>query len=651
MKAATRPSRSAASNPGLRGKLAVALLASGLLGAAPPCAHAVDGGPTVTIGSSVPDAATGTTIISDIKIVYPGGNASTIVIGKLKIKELKQTSTGFQADEILAQDLVVTAASAGLGELRIPEATLLNVAGPAITAATLATDTREGALPPLASLLLAIKVDAILLPAVDLPGSGQDNAHYTNVGLSQLSNGKVAHLGFDAVETGSASKARMTIGKSQIKDLDFGAYAVWFDDTLAAAAAPGLKPIYSSFDLNHLVYKDEKGSGSVDRISSSDFKLAPLGMKPSELLSVIKRLRSDSKYGDDHPAEVVKLIRTLLPSFALGNIQMEGIAVDEKPDAPFSVGLVRLEALSGTGIGEIRFGDMKGITKDEDKAPFALGSMSMRNIGVANLDPFLDKIAAGILPGAIGFDEYPKFRASGFAMTDFNADIPGKGRTRFGGFTVDTPSWMGFLPTTLSVHLAGLSMPLANIDDPQSRAAFEQLGIKTVGVSSDINLAWKETDQTLTLGPSSFNIDQFAKFTVDGTIGNVPKSVFFNPTNSLFAMFGFDFRGASLHVADNGGLSKMIDITVKQQKTDVQTLALGAYALAQSQLADFIGPDSSEQLGAALRAFILNPQSLAIDVKTSKPLSIAPLLAGGAQISDAERQAIRNTISVDAKAN
>jgi hypothetical protein len=210
---------------------------------------------------------------------------------------------------------------------------------------------------------------------------------------------------------------------------------------------------------------------------------------------------------------------------------------------------------------------------------------------------------------------------------------------------------MGFLPTTLSVHLAGLSMPLANIDDPQSRAAFEQLGIKTVGVSSDINLAWKETDQTLTLGPSSFNIDQFAKFTVDGTIGNVPKSVFFNPTSSLFAMFGFDFRGASLHVVDNGGLSKMIDITVKQQKTDVQTLALGAYALAQSQLADFIGPDSSEKLGAALRAFILNPQSLAIDVKASKPLSIAPLLAGGAQISNAEREAIRNSISVDAKAN
>ena len=86
MKAATRPTRSAASNPGLRGKLAIVLLASGLLGAVPPSAHAVDGGPTVTIGSSVPDAATGTTIISDIKIVYPGGNASTIVIGKLKIK-------------------------------------------------------------------------------------------------------------------------------------------------------------------------------------------------------------------------------------------------------------------------------------------------------------------------------------------------------------------------------------------------------------------------------------------------------------------------------------------------------------------------------------------------------------------------------------
>ena len=212
MKAATRPSRSAASNPGLRGKPG----SFAGLGAFWCCAafrlRQWNSGPTVTIGSSVPDAATGTTIISDIKIVYPGGNASTIVIGKLKIKGLKQTSTGFQADEILAQDLVVTAASASLGELRVPQATLLNVAGPAITAATLATDTREGALPPLASLLLAIKVDAILLPAVDLPGSGQDNAHYTNVGLSQLSNGKVAHLGFDAVETGSASKARMTIG-------------------------------------------------------------------------------------------------------------------------------------------------------------------------------------------------------------------------------------------------------------------------------------------------------------------------------------------------------------------------------------------------------------------------------------------------------
>ena len=229
-----------------------------------------------------------------------------------------------------------------------------------------------------------------------------------------------------------------------------------------------------------------------------------------------------------------------------------------------------------TGIGEIRFGDMKGITKDEDKAPFALGSMSMRT----SASPISIHSWTRSLPASCPVPSARKnIRSFGRqALRPTSMPIfPARASARFGGFTVDTPSWMGFLPTTLSVHLAGLSMPLANIDDPQSRAAFEQLGIKTVGVSSDINLAWKETDQTLTLGPSSFNIDQFAKFTVEGTIGNVPKSVPSIPP-TRFAMFGFDFRGASLHVADNGGLSKMIDITVKQQKTDVQTLCPWRYA-------------------------------------------------------------------------
>ncbi|MDQ0395130.1 hypothetical protein [Labrys monachus] len=651
MKARPHLPRSTGPRPGLRRRAAAVLLAAGLSGVALQPAAAFDGSaPAVTIATGTDTVAGDTRVLTDVRIAYPGAGAPAITIGKLTAKGLKQRGEGFQAGEVTVEKVLVQGGPEGMA-VEIPAATLRDVAGPALGAASLSTQASPGHLPPIAILLLQATCGAADIPQVvvhSLAPSAPPLATYTHVALDRLESGKAARLGFDGLDSKSADGAHLTAGQAEIDNLDFGALAAWLDDALAAAAAPQMKPVYSSFELNDVTFADAAGSGSVNRISGRDFELGPPGIKPSQLVDLLGHLGTGGDDASAHPADTVRLVRTLLSAFSLGNLRMDGLVVDEDGKPPLGIGLIRAEALSGSGIGELRFGDISGTTRDEN-APFTLGSMALRDLSVTDLDPLLDRVAAGGQPSDLGEDQYPKVRASGFAMADFVAQIPDKGEVRVGGFTIDAPDWVGLLPSTLSIHLGGLSSPLATIDDPESRAVFERLGLKLVEINADIDLAWKEAEQTLTIGPASLDIGDFARFEVGATFGNVPRSVFVSPATSIVSLLGADFRGASLHVVDGGGLGKLIALSASDQKVTVQQLALGSTLLAQSELGALLGDANARTIGEAIQAFIVRPDALTIDVHTRRPLPIAPLLGGAETLGDSDRRTIRDSVTIDTK--
>jgi len=239
-------------------------------------------------------------------------------------------------------------------------------------------------------------------------------------------------------------------------------------------------------------------------------------------------------------------------------------------------------------------------------------------------------------------------RAASFALSDFDGATKTDGPIHIEGFTLDAPQWTGLWPSQLAMHLKGLSGSTKSLEDEKGRETFEKLGIETVVINADAALNWTEADQTLRFGPTTAEIERFAKVSVDGTIGNVPKSVFVNPARSYLELLAVNLRGLSVGLEERGSIRRILDMAAKENGTDVQQLPKGLAALASARLSDLIGAVNAEKIAAALQIFLSDPNRIQVDVTTTRPIALAPLVIGGA---DQLLNQIKENVTIDAKAD
>ncbi|GLS18703.1 hypothetical protein GCM10007874_17200 [Labrys miyagiensis] len=630
----------------LRRRIAPSLLALVLAGTVSGGAFAQASSPPppprIIIGTSSDDGS-GTSVFGNVELSSPGG--ASVHITRLTLTNFKHENGRFQADDAKLEGVEIRLGEAGPGTLEIPSASLHALSGALPDKAALSTSASPGSLPPIAGLLLAAKAERIEIPQMQI-GAGDRSATYADIVLINLDSGRLASLAAGkvmAVHKGS----QISLGSLRLGGADFNPYADWLDNSRAAKAAPGLKTVYDSFELNDIGLNEPDGSSRLKKVTIAGLKLAPPNLKPSELADTLEKMGADNTYADRHPADVVRLVRTVLPAFSLDSVTLEGLDIHSTKDRPVSAALVRIEAISGSAIGEIRFGDIAGVSND-DNQPFTLGSLSLRGFSVGNLDKFLDAIAAGTPPKAVDIEDYPQVRAASFAMSDFSGESPKQGPIRVEGFTLDAPQWTGLLPSQLSLHLKGLSGKTGTLDDADGRATLEKFGIDTMVINADANLAWAEADKTLAFGPTSAEIEKVAKVSLNGTIGNVPKSLFLNPASSYPELLSADMRGLSIGLEERGGIRKLLDISAKENNADVEQLPKALAGLASARLTGLIGAVNAEKIAAALQTFLSDPGRLQIDMTTSTPIALAPLVIGGA---DQLLDQIRNNVTVDAKAD
>lgn len=646
MAALPRHAGSSLSRLVLRRRIASSLLALAMAGAVSGGAFAQASSPSpqprIIIGTSSDDGS-GTSVFGNVELSAPSG--ASVHITRLTLKNFKRENGRFQADDARLEGIEVKLGDAGQGILEIPNAALHTVSGALPDKAALSTTASPGSLPPIVGLLLAAKAERIEIPQMQIV-AGDRSATYADIVLTNLDRGRLASLAagkVTAVDKGS----QISLGSLRLGGADFNPYADWLDDGRAAKAAPGLKTVYDSFELNDIALNEPDGTSRLKKVTIAGLKLAPPNLKPAELADTLKKMGADSAYADQHPAEVVRLVRAVLPAFSLDSIALEGLDIQSTKDRPVSAALVRIEAISGGGIGEIRFGDIAGFSKD-DNQPFTLGSLSLRGFSVGNLDKFLDAIAAGTPPKAVDIEDYPQVRAASFAMSGFSGESRKQGPIRVEGFTLDAPQWTGLLPSQLSLHLKGLSGETRTLDDADGRETLEKLGIDTMVINADANLAWAEADKTLAFGPTSAEIEKVAKVSLNGTIGNVPKSLFLNPASSYLELLSADLRGLSIGLEERGGIRKLLDISAKENNADLEQLPKALAGLASARLTGLIGAVNAEKIAAALQTFVSDPGRLQIDMTTSTPIALAPLVIGGA---DQLLDQIRNNVTVDAKAD
>ena len=654
----TSPHEPARARPRARGWRLAAALAAGLSCASPTLAHAQAAGPAITIGSTKPDAAGKTVTLSDVKIAYPGDKGTTITIDEIVLTDMKESGDGFSAAKVDIGGLTTSYSLGAAMVVMIADATLENVSGPVPSSDKLSASGKAGDMPPLADWLLAAKAGSVSIPTVtlktELEGTKTETA-YKDVELEDVDAGRIGSIlvaGVEQSSTGAAkgSNLKATLGKMEIEGLDFGAYAAWLDDALAAAAPKEKRLVYKTFSLEGMTLTGDGPAISMDSISGSDVKIGPPNMKPSELMVMLGHMQADPKYGEKSPGEMIKFIRGVLGAYEIGQFEVSGLKVAEPDKPPVTIGMVRFENFAGTKIGEMRFGDI-AVTDDKDGTAFKLGSFAIRGFDVAELDALLDTVAKGESPDKLSPTQFPKPRITGIAIADMDMTIPGKGRFTIGGITLDTPDWIGFSPVTLKARVEGFSLPIEAIEEAATREQLKALGLSSLTINSSLDASWKEADETMAIGPFSLDLDGIGKAEVTGQIGGVPKVIFENPQMAEQAIATLDFRGLSVSLEDGGAFAKLLDMAAQQQGTTRANLATQTSQQVQGAIIAFLGmEDAAKKVATALKTFIADPKSLEVVIRTLEPIPAVAFM----QVSGGDQNAlslIKKAIEIDASAN
>jgi hypothetical protein len=607
--------------------------------------------PQVTIGATSGDGQT----LNDVHVVYPASGA-TLAVKAIVIKGGDSAAGALKAGEVELQGVTISNAFGAHVVLTADSAKLSNVSGPMPSAAALGAETKAGAIPPVAAWLLALKADSVTIPALSVEIQASDvksKITYKDIVLTGVDSGRVASLAASGAEqesSGGEGPGHMTLGRWGIEALDLRPYVAWLDDEVAGSAPKEKQSVYKSFSMEKLAATQGATSVSIDKLSGSEVKLGPPALKPSALWALIAKIQGDPKFGEKHPEEMVPFVGSILHSFEIGNFEATGLKFTEAGKPPAAIGLLRFENFAGTSVGEIRLGDM-AFTDETDGTAVKLGSFALRGFDLVGLDALLDKVAQGTSPDAVPVELYPKPRITGVALADLDAVLPGKGKFTIGGITLDTPDWVGFSPVTVKGRVQGFSLPVAAVDDETARDKFKALGLDTLTVNGAVDLAWKESDETMAVGPLTLDIDGIGKVSVAGGVGGVPKSVFENPETAEQAIATLDFRGLDVALQDGGSFAKLLDMQAEEQGTTRAKLAQQTAQQVQGAMIALLGMDeAAAKLGAALKAFIANPKSLKIAIAAIEPVPAVAFMRVS-QGDDEALSLIKKSITIDATAN
>jgi hypothetical protein len=652
------PKRHVSTGARIAAALLAALVAAGICAAGSTSLSAQEAGPAVTIGSTVPDQAAGTVTLGEIRIAYPGDKGTTITIDKVVLKGTTPSADEFKASEVGIEGLTTTYAVGAKISVLVDKATLRDVSAPMPSAGKLSAAGKAGKIPPLAEWLLAAKARSILIPSLtfktDVEGITSDLV-YKDIALQGLVAGAIANLTVaSAAQTtaGGSPKTASTVhfGKMAIEGIDFGAYAAWLDDSLAAAAPQEKRLVYKSFSVDGLSAVTGEGTFSMERLAGGDVKIGPPRMKPSDFMTLIGKMQADPNFAEKSPQEVVTFLKGVLGAFEIGNFQMTGLKFGETGKPPATIGLMRVENFAGSRIGEIRLGNM-AFTDERDGTSLNLGSFAIRGFDIVDIELMLDRIAQGQSPDSLTPQQFPKPRITGIALADLDVTVPGKGKFTIGGITLDTPDWVGFSPVTVKGRIEGFSMPVDAIEEANSRDQFKALGLDNLTINSAVDLAWKESDETMALGPVTLDIDGVGEAAVSGAVGGVPKSVFENPQTAEQAIATLDFRGLTVSLQDGGAFAKLIETAAKEQGMTRDALAQQTAQQIQGGMIALLGmEDAAKTISTAVKAFMENPKSLKVVIGVLEPIPAIAFM----KVSEGDRDAlsaIKKSVKIEASAN
>jgi hypothetical protein len=520
-----------------------------------------------------------------------------------------------------------------------------------------------------ADTLAKFDATSIVIPEVhlDMTASGPDknappmkqSAVYRDLRLEDIKAGKAARIssaGMTDEVTGPAPMT-MTMGAFHSTDYDLAA-AVRF---VYAAAAPGeaQKQLVGPTTIDGMHVKGPQGVDvSIGKMAMGAMKLRPLTTPPASFMQSVMAAGAANPGKPLPPAEAAKMMGLLADFY-------DAFAVDGMTISDISF-KVADPAFQGASLKTIKFGPIAnsryaefGIEGLEVNA--AGGHVKLGRVALLGMDlkPFLSALSALAKKGEINDQTMQTLdwrtaipHLDGIVLKGLDIGIPQGPSPKLvtlGGYELKLGNYIGAIPTSIRSQLDNFVADASLMKE--EAAQLQQLGYKSVDLSTITDLIWNEASKSINVNEISAKGANMGSVSLKGAFGNVPRELFAGSMAEMqVSAFGVTLSQASLHLENTGLLDKLVAQMAKAQNTSPDNLRAQWGTQAALGIPQLLGgSDQAKALANAIASFIAKPKSLTISVKAkgTTGLGLTDIMGGGSP----DPSAIFGKLDVTASAN
>ena len=480
---------------------------------------------------------------------------------------------------------------------------------------------------------------------------------YRDTHFEDIKGGKAARVSIAGMSSDVKGPRSLntSIGKLFVTDYDF-AGVVRF---VYATAQPGeaQKQISGPSTLENWHSTDANGvEVNIGHASAGAVKARPLVTPLADLIPALKQaMLPDKALAPAAAAKMMSVFADFYDAIAFDGMAVSDITI-KIPDPSFksaSIQTVKLGAFANSRIAEW---SIEGLEVDAAGGHVKLGRGALLGL---DLKPFLSSMSTLGKGGELNEDAMKNLdwrsavpHLDAIEASDLDVDIPqGSSPQSFklAGYEIKLGNYVGAIPTSLQSRLDRFAADTSSL---KSQAAeLQQLGYKTVDLSTGTDILWNESSKSLNVNEISAKGVDMGSVNLKATLGNVPRELFAgSPAQMQVAGLGITLGEASLRVENTGLLDKIVARVAAAQKTTPDKLRASWGTQAALGIPQLLGgSDSAKAVGNAVASFIAKPKNLSVSVKAkdANGLGITDLMSGGGP----NPAAILDKLDVKATAN
>jgi len=502
-------------------------------------------------------------------------------------------------------------------------------------------------------LFAARRVVAPEILVTQTVGGSEQKLVYRNVVSEGIADGRVSRFsaegasfefGVDGNGGEAGGKKRLTgsLGPMTVQDMD-AAYLARLYTEKAGPQDKEAKPVYGPSSVKDIVFSDGEARFGYAEIRSSGISMA---MTDQPLLETLNALSAVSAPDELPPAErqaYFTRILSIIDMTKKADIEMLGLNM-EVPAKDGDKGKKIKFATDRLAIqldGQTLDATLNGLSMAEGESHFKISEAALSGFSWSPTFKALEQMVAldeqqlESFPFTTLLPEFGTVRLAGI-----DADLPGSvengetspstaERVRFSlkEYEAALTKPRNGIPTDIRVSYQDLTVPVpANIEE-KTLAELRKLGIDELVLSSSLEAAWDEAQQTLVIKEISTSLKDLAGFSFSGVMGGVSGDFFSGDEAKMrVALFGLTAREAELEIEDKGLAAKglkayaeqngMTEDQARGMLTMTSSVVLQQFADEEPRLQDVVD---------AVSKFIAKPGTFTLTVKSKSPSGLGAL--------------------------